>query len=94
MLIDSFGKLLPSELLNRNKMGFEVPLLHWFRTDLRSLIEEDLLSEKFISEQALFQYAPIERLIRKLHSSDPDDSVARIWGLMVFQYWWKKHFKA
>jgi asparagine synthase (glutamine-hydrolysing) len=91
MLIDTFGHFLPPELLRRSKMGFEIPLLNWLRKDLRPLIEEDLLSGEFIHHQGLFQYAPISALIKKLHSSDPDDSVARIWGLLVFQHWWKKH---
>lgn len=36
--------LLPSDLLNRRKRGFGVPLDRWFRTDLRRLVEAKLLS--------------------------------------------------
>ncbi|MEY4111142.1 MAG: hypothetical protein RLZZ46_1497 [Bacteroidota bacterium] len=91
MLTDSFGELLPTELLQRGKMGFEVPLLNWFRKDLKFLIEDDLLSENFIKEQGVFQFKPISMLIGRLHSSNPDDSVAKIWALLVFQHWWKKN---
>jgi asparagine synthase (glutamine-hydrolysing) len=28
-----------------------------------------------------------------LYSSSPGDVHARIWGLVVFQYWYKKFFK-
>ncbi len=91
ILLETFGHLLPDQLLNRSKHGFEVPLLKWFRTDLKNLIENDLLSETFIKEQKIFNYNEILKLKNKLFSSNPDESVARIYGLIVFQYWYKKY---
>ena len=35
----------------------------------------------------------IERLKQKLFSNNPGDTHATIWGLMVFQYWYKKYFQ-
>jgi asparagine synthase (glutamine-hydrolysing) len=37
---DAFRSYLPDELYTRNKQGFEVPLLTWFRTELKSTIDE------------------------------------------------------
>jgi len=91
MLKDAFRADLPEELFNRPKHGFEVPLLKWFRGDLRDLIENDLLSPSFIKEQGIFDPTSIQALIKQLHSNDPGESHARIWGLLVFQYWWKKY---
>jgi asparagine synthase (glutamine-hydrolysing) len=88
---DAFRDFLPPELYNRPKKGFEVPLLKWLRKQMKSLIEEDLLSEKFIKEQNIFEYASIAQLKRQLFSSNPGDIHARIWGLIVFQWWWKKY---
>jgi asparagine synthase (glutamine-hydrolysing) len=68
-----------------------VPLLKWFQREMKSLIMDDLLSEKFISQQNIFNYSEIEKLKRKLFSSNPEDIHARIWGLIVFQWWWKKY---
>jgi asparagine synthase (glutamine-hydrolysing) len=90
ILQDSFRDLLPRELYNRPKKGFEVPLLKWFRGELRATITDDLLSEKFILEQGVFDYAEIARLKKQLFSSNPGDVHARIWGLIVFQWWWRK----
>lgn len=87
---DSFRSILPEELYNRGKQGFEVPLLKWFRTGLRSMIE-DLLSEQMIRDQGIFYYPGIKNLLDQLYSSSPGDAVARVWGLIVFQYWWKKY---
>jgi asparagine synthase (glutamine-hydrolysing) len=88
---DAFRDFLPKQLYHRPKKGFEVPLLKWFRNEMKSLIMDDLLSEKFITEQAVFDYREIDKLKRQLFSSNPQDIQARIWGLIVFQWWWKKY---
>lgn len=91
MLKDAFRADLPEELFNRPKHGFEVPLLKWFRGDLRGLIEKELLSPEFVKAQGIFDNDTIQALIKQLHSNDPGEAPARIWGLIVFQYWWKKY---
>ncbi len=90
ILQDSFKNILPNELYNRSKKGFEIPLEKWLKTKLNHLIEE-LLSEKLITEQNLFEYQNIDRLKKQLHSNNPGDSPTKIWALIVFQGWWKKY---
>lgn len=92
ILKDAFREDLPKELFNRPKHGFEVPLLGWLRTGLRSLIENDLLGKKFVAEQNIFAVDETEKLKQQLFSSSPGDAHARIWALLVFQYWYKKYF--
>ena len=87
---DAFREYLPEELYTRRKQGFEVPLLKWFQTELKSTIINDLLEDSFIEEQKIFNSYEIKKLKAKLFSSNPEDSVARIWALIVFQSWWKK----
>jgi asparagine synthase (glutamine-hydrolysing) len=55
------------------------------------LIRELLLDEDFIRSQGVFNINAIRELHRQLISSHPGDATARIWGLLVFQYWWKKY---
>jgi asparagine synthase (glutamine-hydrolysing) len=93
ILQDTFKDALPPQLYNRPKKGFEVPLLKWFRNEMKSLITDDLLSEEFITQQRIFEYPEIDKLKRQLFSSNPGDVHARIWGLIVFQWWWKKYMK-
>ncbi|MDZ7605054.1 MAG: asparagine synthase (glutamine-hydrolyzing) [Cyclobacteriaceae bacterium] len=62
ILQDTFRDLLPPELYNRPKKGFEVPLLRWFRTALKSMITDDLLSDRFIESQQIFDVSEIRRL--------------------------------
>ncbi len=91
VLQDAFRDVLPPELYNRPKKGFEVPLLKWFRREMKSLILDDLLSEKLIKEQGIFNYPEIHKLKKQLFTYSPGDVHARIWALVVFQFWWKKH---
>ncbi|MFN9595505.1 MAG: asparagine synthase (glutamine-hydrolyzing) [Bacteroidota bacterium] len=91
VLREAFRNELPEELFTRPKHGFEVPLLKWFKTGLKSLITDDLLDDQFIVEQGLFDLNAIQELKNRLYGRDPGDIGARIWGLIVFQYWWKKY---
>jgi asparagine synthase (glutamine-hydrolysing) len=92
ILQDAFRNLLPEQIYHRSKHGFEVPLLKWFRNELKELIFDDLLKEDFVKDQGLFEFTEISRIKAKLFSNNPGDAAARIWALVVFQYWWKKYF--
>ena len=89
---DAFRSYLPEELYNSPKKGFEIPLLDWFRKELRSLITGDLLNDEFIKAQGLFNVAAVQQLKSKLFSNNPGDAHATVWALVVFQSWWKKYF--
>jgi asparagine synthase (glutamine-hydrolysing) len=91
ILQDAYRDFLPTELYNRPKKGFEVPLLKWFRREMKTLIIDDLLSESYIKEQGIFNYDGIRRLKTRLFTANPGDVHARIWALVVFQYWWKNN---
>ena len=91
VLQDAFRELLPEALYDRPKKGFEVPLLPWFQGPLRHYIEEDLLSDQFISEQGIFKLSAIQKLRARLFSKDPGDAHATVWAIIVFQHWWKRY---
>lgn len=91
VLQEAFREMLPKQLYNRPKKGFEVPLLKWLRHEMKSLIEDDLLSQSFVVDQGIFDYPEIEKLKKKLYSNNPEDVHAQIWALVVFQWWWRKY---
>ncbi|PCI99645.1 MAG: asparagine synthase (glutamine-hydrolyzing) [Flavobacteriales bacterium] len=93
ILQDAFRDELPEEIYKRPKHGFEVPLLSWFRNELRSTIENDLLDDDFIEEQGIFNVAATRALKKQLFSNDPEDAQATIWALIVFNTWWKKYLQ-
>lgn len=90
ILQDAFRHLLPDDIYNRPKKGFEVPMLPWLRTELKPLLDE-LLGDAFLSEQQIFDREYISALLRRLHSRNPGDVHAQLWALLVFQSWYKNY---
>jgi len=90
---DAFSDVLPKELYNRPKKGFEVPLLQWFRTDLKDKIMNDWLSDDYIQQQGIFNVQTIKNLKQQLFSKNPGDVHAQVWALIVFQNFWRKYME-
>lgn len=91
VLRDAFRKLLPDELYRRGKQGFEVPLLNWFRGELRTHISEDMLSRERLADQGIFDPEAVALILKRLFSRDPGESVAQVWALLVFQHWYDRY---
>lgn len=89
---DAFRHLLPEEIYNRGKRGFEIPMLKWFREELCTYIFDDLLNEDFIKDQEIFNPGYIADMKKKLYSNAPGNIVEQLWVLIVFQHWYKKFF--
>lgn len=89
---DAFKNLLPEEIFSRRKQGFEIPMLSWFRNEMYSFIFDELLNEKIIKEQGIFDYGYIAQMKKQLHSSKSENIVEQLWVLIVFQYWYKKYY--
>ena len=68
-----------------------MPLLDWFRKELKTRITDDWLNDDFIAEQGLFNPDAIRQLKLKLFSNNPGDAHATVWALIVFQNWWRKY---
>ncbi len=85
ILLETFGPLLPRSLLNRSKMGFGVPLGHWFRNELRDYSHEVLLDPATLA-RGFFRPQAVRRLLAD-HGSGVFDHSYRLWSLLVFELW-------
>jgi asparagine synthase (glutamine-hydrolysing) len=85
ILKETFADLLPPSIQSRGKMGFGVPLDHWFRGQLRPLVRDTLLSRKAI-DRGFFNPAAVERLITE-HEREVFDHSSRLWLLLVLEEW-------
>lgn len=85
ILLETFDDLLPASIRTRKKMGFGVPLDHWFRGELQPLLRDTLLSRKSL-ERGWFQAEAVRRLIDE-HTSSQWDHSYRLWSLLVFELW-------
>ena len=82
---------LPPEILGRRKKGFGIPVGHWFRHELRSLLL-DTLSESRIRRQGIFNAAEVARLVDE-HLRGVKDNRKQLWTLFIFQLW-HEHYGA
>ncbi|MCB0396452.1 MAG: asparagine synthase (glutamine-hydrolyzing) [Flavobacteriales bacterium] len=88
----AFADLLPAEIFDRPKKGFEVPIRQWLNTSLKEDVDR-VLSHDFLQAQGIFQYEEVTHLLNQSRSTHhAGDAPARIWGLLVFQHWWEKTF--
>lgn len=92
ILRDVYYNQLPHEVFDRAKHGFEVPLLKWFRNELKSKIDNHWLNPEQIAAQGIFNVKEIDRIKKQLMSNNPGDVQYDIWKLIVFQNWYNKYF--
>ena len=88
ILVETFQDLLPTSIQTRRKMGFGVPLDHWFRGPLRSMMTDTLLSSQSLG-RGYFEPAAIRRMVEE-HTTSKWDHSARLWLLLVFELWHQK----
>lgn len=81
-------KLLPQENLDRRKMGFGVPIGHWFRGQLQPFLRETILSEKAL-KRGLFDPDSLKRLV-ELHVSSERDHSHQLWTLLMLELWFQR----
>jgi asparagine synthase (glutamine-hydrolysing) len=85
ILLETFGDLLPPSVQRRPKMGFGVPLDHWFRHELRDFARDVLLDPASLG-RGYFRPEAVRNLLDD-HLSGRFDHSARLWALLVFELW-------
>jgi asparagine synthase (glutamine-hydrolysing) len=85
ILTETFADLLPESIRRRPKMGFGVPLDHWFRHELKPLLHEILLTPRAL-DRGYFQPAAVHSLLEE-HTSGRADHSHRLWSLLCFETW-------
>jgi len=85
LLRQTFADLLPPEIRARGKMGFGVPIAAWFRRQLRSYLQEILLSPECLA-RGYFREATVRRLVDE-HVRERADHADRLWALLNLELW-------
>ena len=81
-------ELLPSENIGRRKMGFGVPIGHWFRGEFQQLLRDRLLTEKSMS-RGLFKPDGVRRMI-EVHASGERDYGTPLYVLLMLELWYNR----
>jgi asparagine synthase (glutamine-hydrolysing) len=85
LLKQALGGLVPAENLTRRKMGFGVPLSHWFRNQLKGFLADTVLSERAL-RRGYFKPAAVRQLIAQ-HTAGKRDYSHQLWTLLMLELW-------
>lgn len=88
LLVDAVSDLLPSEIINRPKMGFTFPWKNWMKNELKSFCEIRLQN---LGKREPFDANGLQELWTKFSNDDPLVTWSRIWPLVVLSHWLDKN---
>jgi asparagine synthase (glutamine-hydrolysing) len=83
-LREAIGTILPQVAAERPKLGFPVPIGHWFRGELSGYPEQVIREAR--TEEWLDKRAVID-VLRQFRAGDPDVPWRQLWALVVFSLW-------
>jgi asparagine synthase (glutamine-hydrolysing) len=78
---------LPAPILKRRKMGFGIPIDQWFRSDLKELAHDVLLSRS-ARERGLLRPDYVQGLLDQ-HCTEERDHHTRLWALLMLELWFR-----
>jgi asparagine synthase (glutamine-hydrolysing) len=79
---------IPSEMMERPKMGFAIPINHWLHHQLRGYIH-DFLNEEVVKKQGLFNWEFVSQLKNEFLAGKKEYEL-KVWYMLMFQMWYKK----
>lgn len=82
--------IIPHEVMYRPKMGFGVPIDHWFRGELKTYASDKLLNGHILHHN-LFKKASIEKILHTHITTDINFS-PHIWALLTLELWFEEYF--
>ena len=80
--------LLPKEIMDRPKMGFGVPIMEWFRDDLKIYFDK-YISKELLSKQNIFNIDEVISL-KESYLRGNKENVNKLWYILMFQMWYEK----
>src|ERR1700757_712139 len=88
---ESCAHLLPAEILNRKKHGFETPVQQWLQGVLKNKVQECCLDKDFIEQQNIFNYTALKQVVEQALSFNAGDTTSVVWSILIFNYWYKQN---
>lgn len=78
---------IPSQIINKKKSGFNIPVSRWINGDLREMVC-DILAPNAVRSTGVLDDWVVSTMLHQ-HQKREMDYGHQIWGLMVFMLWWK-----
>jgi len=80
------AKWVPPEIVYRRKMGFALPLRHWFRSRLGAILES-LLRDSVATSHGWICAAPVHRMIAEQRQGASHET--RLWLVLWLELWFR-----
>src|SRR5262245_9642157 len=77
--------LIPEEIINRPKQGFDVPIRRWFNRELREMLD-DTLNDRRLRERGDFNHRAVLAVLDE-HRRGVRDNSRQLWGLLTLELW-------
>ncbi|GHA37056.1 XrtA/PEP-CTERM system amidotransferase [Photobacterium aphoticum] len=78
----SLERYVSNDILYRPKMGFGMPIAHWFRTSLQSSLYDNVLSDA-MCDSGFFNVDQLKKMIHE-HQQGYRDHGVQLWCLLMF----------
>ncbi len=89
ILKQALQELLPETILHRPKMGFGVPIDHWFRHELKDLAYDSLLGPPALA-RGYFRREAVQRFLDE-HTRGAANWHYLLWTLLMLELWHRTH---
>jgi asparagine synthase (glutamine-hydrolysing) len=83
---------IPSRSVHRRKQGFQIPLVHWMRDELKHGLVGILLEPRTL-QRGYFDPVSVRALVNE-HLSGRRNRTAALWLLLVFELWHRNFLEA
>lgn len=90
ILKEALRGLVPDEVMDRPKMGFGIPIDHWFRNELKSYAYTKLLDGELI-RQGIVRRDTVQRILDQ-HMETKINYSPHIWALLTLELWFEEYF--
>jgi asparagine synthase (glutamine-hydrolysing) len=89
LLKEVFKPFIPDSLLYRKKMGFSTPLDEWFRGELKTLSESQIIgSQRGLKD--IFESGVINKLWKEHQTRKADHGIV-LWSMLMYQMWFERY---
>lgn len=89
ILKEAFKDLIPHEIMHGEKRGFVPPLAFWMREILDGYFETQMTRES-VKRNGIFSWDMIQAL-RNQHKAGKRDNSMELFGIIMFDVWFKKY---
>ncbi|NTV31264.1 asparagine synthase (glutamine-hydrolyzing) [candidate division WWE3 bacterium] len=88
LLRQAFKDILPTDIFERKKSAFELPLKSWLAHELKDMVNEHLSIDRLNASPYLD--ATMARKVVDDHQQDRKNYAYEVWALLCFQLWYQR----